>query len=66
MDGDEGDVDAGAAMAMNPFKIEQNPGQLTSREYEAHKLFHMPGRSWFKQCMRGRGKDRYHRGCEDS
>ena len=42
-------------------RIARNPGQPTQQEREAHNVTHIPIRSWCVHCMRGRGKDCYHK-----
>ena len=40
-----------------------SPGQPSAIERGKHKATHIPFRSWCKDCVRGRGRDRQHRLC---
>ena len=44
----------------------RDPGMPTANERKLHRINHIPFRSWCDDCVRGRGRDRQHRGlCAD-
>lgn len=42
-------------------KVLASPAQPTKAELEMHRLIHVPFRAWCRECVLGRGRDRYHR-----
>ena len=44
-----------------PRKLARDPGQPTREEVEAHRVDHMPFRSWCPYCVKGRATGRQHR-----
>ena len=42
-------------------KVLASPAQPTKAELEMHRLIHVPFRAWCRECVLGRGCDRYHR-----
>ena len=55
-DGDPSDLQEARAP-----KALTSPIQPTRAELEMHKLIHIPIRAWCRECVLGRGRDRYHR-----
>ena len=47
-------------------KILSSPTQPTRAELDAHRLIHVPFRAWCRECVLGRGRDRYHKRIVDS
>ena len=44
--------------------IARDPGMPSKEEREAHNVTHLPFRPWCEFCVKGRGRDRYHRRVE--
>ena len=42
-------------------KVLTSPIQPTKAEHDIHRLIHVPFRAWCRECVLGRGRDRYHK-----
>ena len=42
-------------------KVLASPAQPSKTETDIHRLIHVPFRAWCRECVLGRGRDRYHR-----
>ena len=42
-------------------KVLRTPSQPTKAETDMHRLIHVPFRAWCRECVLGRGRDRYHK-----
>ena len=60
------DVPSSESQEARRPKILNAPSQPSRAELDAHRLIHVPFRAWCRECVLGRGRDRYHRRIMDS
>lgn len=55
------DVPSSESQEARTPKMFTSPIPPTRAELDAHRLIHVPFRAWCRECVLGRGRDRYHR-----